>query len=70
MATKVVCSKCGKVLDKIPSYLGDGGRLFQCEACFYPGCEIKRPDVVGRGRRARLEGLVEDLEKVLTTAQS
>jgi len=68
MATQVVCSKCGKVLDKIPSYLGGGGRLFQCEECFYPGCEVKRPDIVGRGRRARLEGIVEDLQGVLASS--
>jgi|GEM_PF-5059250 len=72
MATQVLCSKCGKVLDKIPSYLGDGGgsKLFQCEKCFYPGCEIKRPDIIGRGRRARLEGMVEDLQGVLASTQS
>jgi hypothetical protein len=60
--TRVVCSKCGKPLDRIPAYLGEGegARLFQCDDCFYPGCVAPRR----RGRevniRRELEALLDD----------
>jgi hypothetical protein len=62
--TQAKCRKCGKPLEKIPSYLakGDGERLFECDACFYPGCATTRL-IFGRekgSRRGRLEGIVED----------
>jgi len=67
--TRVVCSKCGKPLEKVPPFLGEGegAKLFQCDECFYPGCAAPRR---ARGREVgigsgRLEGLVESVEKML-----
>ncbi|NIM07203.1 MAG: hypothetical protein GTO55_11160 [Armatimonadetes bacterium] len=59
--TRVVCSKCGKPLDRIPSFLaeGEGAKLFQCDECFYPGC------VAPRRTRGRAVNIRRDLESLL-----
>jgi len=68
--TRVVCSKCGKPLDRIPSFLaeGEGAKLFQCDDCFYPGCVPPRRT---RGRevgiRRQLESLLEEAEPELSS---
>lgn len=67
--TKVVCSKCGKPLDRIPPYLaeGAGARLFQCDDCFYPGCVApKKMPTHQVGLRRQLESLVEEMDRELT----
>jgi len=70
--TRVVCCKCGKPLDHIPAYLaeGNGANLFECDDCFYPGCE--NPSLVGGrgGLRSRLDSLVENLDSELQTADT
>jgi hypothetical protein len=60
--TQAKCRKCGKPLEKIPSYLakGDGERLFECDACFYPGCATTRQYFGREKGTRRLEGIVED----------
>ncbi len=71
--TRVVCSRCGKPLENIPSFLGEGegAQLFQCEECFFPGCEAPRRS---RSRevgvsRGRLETIIEDIDRVLAGAR-